>query len=923
MSGGREKRCSSPMLPATSEIAGATATAKQATAATPRLLRRKSQRGNWFTRKCFHAAYYYLDDPPHHPNAPQVDWEVPVKIGDEIRAAVPVNEFAKHVASLHADGDIGFSREYEAIQNECISDDLPCEHSQHPENKRKNRYLNITAYDHSRVHLHPTPGQKKNLDYINANFIDGYQKGHAFIGTQGPLPDTFDCFWRMIWEQRVAIIVMITNLVERGRRKCDMYWPKDGVETYGVIQVKLIEEEVMSTYTVRTLQIKHLKLKKKKQCNTEKLVYQYHYTNWPDHGTPDHPLPVLNFVKKSSAANPAEAGPIVVHCSAGVGRTGTYIVLDAMLKQIQQKSIVNVFGFLRHIRAQRNFLVQTEEQYIFLHDALVEAIASGETNLMAEQVEELKNCTPYLEQQYKNIIQFQPKDIHIASAMKQVNSIKNRGAIFPIEGSRVHLTPKPGEDGSDYINASWLHGFRRLRDFIVTQHPMAHTIKDFWQMVWDHNAQTVVLLSSLDDINFAQFWPDEATPIESDHYRVKYLNKTNKSDYVSRDFVIQSIQDDYELTVKMLHCPSWPEMSNPNSIYDFIVDVHERCNDYRNGPIVIVDRYGGAQACTFCAISSLAIEMEYCSTANVYQYAKLYHNKRPGVWTSSEDIRVIYNILSFLPGNLNLLKRTALRTEFEDVTTATPDLYSKICSNGNVPQHVILQQQQLHMLQLQQQHLETQQQQQQQLQQQQTALHETVSTPPTDTNPSILPILSLLPPTVAPLSFNSSTPPPPPQPSSPTPSPQAIQMPSPSDLSHQISPTVANATSPATPATATATATPTTPTTPTTVLPITPTIPLASPNSLTLTNANFHTVTNNAADLMEHQQQQMLALMQQQTQLQQQYNTHQHHNNVGDLLMNNADNSPTTSPTIINNNNNNNNVTNAAATDAQNLDIVG
>ncbi|XP_034489100.1 tyrosine-protein phosphatase 99A isoform X2 [Drosophila innubila] len=634
-----------------------------------------------WSRKCFHAAYYYLDDPPHHPNAPQVDWEVPVKIGDEIRAAVPVNEFAKHVASLHADGDIGFSREYEAIQNECITDDLACEHSQHPENKRKNRYLNITAYDHSRVHLHPTPGQKKNLDYINANFIDGYQKSHAFIGTQGPLPDTFDCFWRMIWEQRVAIIVMITNLVERGRRKCDMYWPKDGVETYGVIQVKLVEEEVMSTYTVRTLQIKHLKLKKKKQCNMEKLVYQYHYTNWPDHGTPDHPLPVLNFIKKSSAANPAEAGPIVVHCSAGVGRTGTYIVLDAMLKQIQQKSIVNVFGFLRHIRAQRNFLVQTEEQYIFLHDALVEGIASGETNLTTEQIEELKNCTPYLEQQYKNIIQFQTKDIHIASAMKQVNSIKNRGAIFPIEGSRVHLTPKPGEDGSDYINASWLHGFRRLRDFIVTQHPMTHTIKDFWQMVWDHNAQTIVLLSSLDDINFAQFWPDEATPIESDYYRVKFLNKTNKSDYVSRDFVIQSIQDDYELSVKMLHCPSWPEMSNPNSIYDFIVDVHERSNDYRNGPIVIVDRYGGAQACTFCAISSLAIEMEYCNTANVYQYAKLYHNKRPGVWTSSEDIRLIYNILSYLPGNLNLLKRTALRTEFEDVTTATPDLYSKICSN--------------------------------------------------------------------------------------------------------------------------------------------------------------------------------------------------------------------------------------------------
>ncbi|XP_023160833.2 tyrosine-protein phosphatase 99A isoform X5 [Drosophila hydei] len=917
-----------------------------ASTATP-IVRRKSQRGNWFT-KCFHAAYYYLDDPPHHPNAPQVDWEVPVKIGDEIRAAVPVNEFAKHVASLHADGDIGFSREYEAIQNECVSDDMACEHSQHPENKRKNRYLNITAYDHSRVHLHPTPGQKKNLDYINANFIDGYQKAHAFIGTQGPLPDTFDCFWRMIWEQRVAIIVMITNLVERGRRKCDMYWPKDGIETYGVIQVKLVEEEVMSTYTVRTLQIKHLKLKKKKQCNLEKLVYQYHYTNWPDHGTPDHPLPVLNFIKKSSAANPAEAGPIVVHCSAGVGRTGTYIVLDAMLKQIQQKSIVNVFGFLRHIRAQRNFLVQTEEQYIFLHDALVEAIASGETNLPAEQVEELKNCTPYLEQQYKNIIQFQTKDIHIASAMKQVNSIKNRGAIFPIEGSRVHLTPKPGEDGSDYINASWLHGFRRLRDFIVTQHPMTHTIKDFWQMVWDHNAQTIVLLSSLDDINFAQFWPDEATPIESDYYRVKFLNKVNKSDYVSRDFVIQSIQDDYELSVKMLHCPSWPEMSNPNSIYDFIVDVHERCNDYRNGPIVVVDRYGGAQACTFCAISSLSIEMEYCNTANVYQYAKLYHNKRPGVWTSSEDIRLIYNILSYLPGNLNLLKRTALRTEFEDVTTATPDLYSKICSNGNVihqqqQQQLLLAQQQQQLLQLQIQHETQQLQQQLQLQQQQqqqqpqsnlishshaatseitnetatataTATTTTPSTTVTaNTNSSLLPISSLLPPTVAPSSIT------------PTPS---NDMPNPT-------------------ATTSTTTTTTTPQQPSTTVPTPTTTPITATTTtdLTHTNANFTTVTNNAADVppiiavncdelaqQQHQQQQMLALMQQQTQLQQQYNTHQQQQQLEnanclhvDELIHPTTTTPTPTTLCNNNNNNNNNLQqplNPAVTDAQNLDIV-
>lgn len=302
------------------------------------------------------------------------------------------------------------------------------------------------------------PGQKKTLDYINANFIDGYHKGRAFIGTQGPLPGTFDCFWRMIWEQRVAIIVMITNLVERGRRKCDMYWPKDGTETYGVIQVKFLQEDVMATYTVRTFQIKHLKLKKKKQNVTEKLVYQYHYTNWPDHGTPDHPLPVLNFVKKSSDANPHDGGPIVVHCSAGVGRTGTYIVLDAMLKQIEHKNVVNVFGFLRHIRAQRNFLVQTEEQYIFIHDALVEAIASDETTIKIDLIMAFKDDDELLDAQNKLIVQFQPKEVHLTSSLKSVNAIKNRSAIVPLEGSRVHLTPKPGEDGSDYINATWLQG---------------------------------------------------------------------------------------------------------------------------------------------------------------------------------------------------------------------------------------------------------------------------------------------------------------------------------------------------------------------------------------------------------------------------------------------------------------------------------
>ncbi|OAD61168.1 Tyrosine-protein phosphatase 99A, partial [Eufriesea mexicana] len=336
-------------------------------------------------KKCFHTAYYFLDYPPR--NVPTLqEWENSEQDGE--RTAVAIQKFVQHVASLHADGDIGFSKEYEFIQSE--SDKFTAENSQYVENKAKNRYLNILAYDHTRVQLLSCGGgpPKKGHDYVNANYIDGWQRSRAYIGTQGPLPPTFDGFWRMVWEQRVSIVVMITNLVERGRKKCDMYWPKKGSETYGYIQVTLLREDVMATYTIRTLQIRHIKVKKRKNGVNmgERIIWQYHYTGWPDHGVPEHPLPVLSFIRKSSNANPPDGGPIVVHCSAGVGRTGTYIVIDAMLKQAKCKNEVNVFGFLKHIRTQRNFLVQTEEQYVFIHHALQEAIESGETNIEANSL---------------------------------------------------------------------------------------------------------------------------------------------------------------------------------------------------------------------------------------------------------------------------------------------------------------------------------------------------------------------------------------------------------------------------------------------------------------------------------------------------------------------------------------------------------
>nr|XP_023025132.1 tyrosine-protein phosphatase 99A [Leptinotarsa decemlineata] len=635
-------------------------------------------------RKCFRAPYYYLDNPQC--SAAALDWNTTPEPDADHNGPIPVALFARHVQELHADGDIGFSKEYEAIQNDAVNEISSSEHSQHPENKPKNRYLNIIAYDHSRVHLLTMRGQKIST-YINANYIDGFQMNRAYIGTQGPLPSTFDCFWRMVWEQRVTIIVMITNLVERGRRKCDMYWPKEGTETYGVIQVKLVKEDIMATYIVRTLSIRHLRVNiknRKKASLAEKTVYQYHYTNWPDHGTPDHPLPVIHFVKKSSAANPADAGPIVVHCSAGVGRTGTYIVLDAMLRQIRARGEVNIFGFLKHIRAQRNFLVQTEEQYIFIHDALVEAIECGETNICREKfpryvsvlqnlnLEDKNELWKPLDVQFRLVTSFVCRDFNLVSANKPINLPKNRCAvILPVESARVHLTPKPGEDGSDYINASWLQGFHNLREFIITQHPFKHTVQDFWQMVWDHSAQLIVMISFIDNSEYEIFWPAGEEVIETDTYTCKQTNENGNSAYYTREFLMRSVQDDYEIPVKMVHCFNWPHqvgsLAEMYHLPNFILDMQK----IQNGPIIVVDRFGGTEAATFCALTTLKKHLIYDNKVDVYMYAKLYHNKRPGIWISSDDYM-----------KLHLCVQTLCNPPEPQIQEVTPDLYAM--ANGTI-----------------------------------------------------------------------------------------------------------------------------------------------------------------------------------------------------------------------------------------------
>ncbi|XP_059832085.1 receptor-type tyrosine-protein phosphatase mu-like isoform X10 [Hypanus sabinus] len=586
-----------------------------------------------------------------HPYKKREPVDVPYQTG-QLHPAIRVADLLQHITQMKCAEGYGFKEEYESFYE---GQSAAWDSAKKDENRMKNRYGNIIAYDHSRVRLQPLEGDS-NSDYINANYVEGYHRPNHYIATQGPMQETVYDFWRMIWQENSASIVMVTNLVEVGRVKCCKYWPDD-TEIYRDIKVTLIETELLAEYVIRTFAVE------KRGAHEIREIRQLHFTGWPDHGVPYHATGLLGFVRRVKTKNPAGAGPIVVHCSAGAGRTGCFMVIDIMLDMAEREGVVDIYNCVRELRSRRVNMVQTEEQYVFIHDAILEACLCGDTAIPASQLRsayyEMNKLEPQtnssqIKEEYRTLNMVTPtlrvEDCSIALLPR--NHEKNRCMdVLPPDRCLPFLITIDGES-SNYINAALMDSYKQPSAFIVTQHPLPNTVKDFWRLVLDYHCTSIVMLNDVDHAQLCpQYWPENGVHRHGP-LQVEFVSANLEEDIISRIFRIYNAsrpQDGCRM-VQQFQFLGWPKCrDNPISKRSFLklirqVEKWQEEYDGGEGRTVVHCLNGGGRSGTFCAISIVCEMLRHQRAVDVFHAVKTLRNNKPNMVDLLDQYKFCYEV---------------------------------------------------------------------------------------------------------------------------------------------------------------------------------------------------------------------------------------------------------------------------------------
>uniref|UniRef100_A0A8C3AYW8 Receptor-type tyrosine-protein phosphatase C n=1 Tax=Cyclopterus lumpus TaxID=8103 RepID=A0A8C3AYW8_CYCLU len=541
-------------------------------------------------------------------------------------------------------------------------------------NVSKNRYVDILPYDYNRVQL-TTGNGEAGCEYINASSID------RFCMSAGPKDETVSDFWRMVWEQQSSIIVMVTRCEEGNRIKCAQYWPSPERETeiFEEFIVKLNSEDHCPDYTIRHLSLTNVSLHQTEK-NSEREVTHIQFMSWPDHGVPGEPHLLLKLRRRVNAFKNFFSGPIVVHCSAGVGRTGTYIGIDAMMEGLEAEGRVDIYGYIVRLRRQRCLMVQVEAQYILIHQALLEHNQFGETEIT---VSELHSTLSTLKQRnsgneptlmedeferlpiYKNWRTFN-------TGITEENKKKNRSStVIPYDYNRVLLKLDEGrshdsdpseedeEDSSDeeneestmYINASHIDGYWGPCTFLAAQTPLPDTMADFWSMVYQKRASTIVMLSdcSEGDKSDCVYWGKDKKTFGD--FEVELASTDTSPTFISRNMLIRHVKRKESRPVKQFQLLKWASGELPEKaqdLTDMIKDIKHSCGGSKSEkslPIVVHCSDGSSRSGIFCALWNLLDSAETEKLVDVFQVVKTLRKERQGMLSNPEQYQFLYEAL--------------------------------------------------------------------------------------------------------------------------------------------------------------------------------------------------------------------------------------------------------------------------------------
>ncbi|XP_042371030.1 receptor-type tyrosine-protein phosphatase C isoform X2 [Plectropomus leopardus] len=546
-----------------------------------------------------------------------------------------------------------------------------------PCNAPKNRYVDILPYDHNRVQL-TTGNGEAGCDYINASFIDGYKESKKYIAAQGPKDETVSDFWRMVWEQQSSIIVMVTRCEEGNRAKCAQYWPSPERETeiFEEFIVKLSSEDCCPDYTIR-----HLSLTNKREKNSEREVTHIQFMSWPDHGVPGEPHLLLKLRRRVNAFKNFFSGPIVIHCSAGVGRTGTYIGIDAMMEGLEAEGRVDIYGYVVRLRRQRCLMVQVEAQYILIHQALLEHNQFGETEVMLSELhstlstltEKTSSSEPTLmEEEFQRLPSY--KNWRTSNTgITEENKKKNRSSsVIPYDYNRVLLKLDEGrshdsdpdeeeeEDSSDeedeestkYINASHIDGYWGPRTLIAAQTPVPDTMADFWTMVYQKRVSAIVMLSDCsegDKESDCVYWDNDKKTFGD--FEVEVASTDTSPTFIIRNMLIRHVKRKESRPVKQFQFLKWASGELPEKPQDFtdmIKDIKHSSGSskaQRNTPVVVHCNDGSSRSGVFCALWNLLDSAETEKLVDVFQVVKTLRKERQGMLSNLEQYQFLYNAL--------------------------------------------------------------------------------------------------------------------------------------------------------------------------------------------------------------------------------------------------------------------------------------